>query len=89
MRPPPVAGRVAMVGSEAPVLAARPLGLGRVKGHDVAGVREQRAHAGARPRAQLVALEAALLLAALLALDLGERHEDMLARRLARPGPPS
>ena len=46
LRPPPVAGRVAMVGGEAPVLAARPLGLGRVKGHDVAGVRA----AGARRR---------------------------------------
>ena len=74
------ARRVAAVGGEAAKLAAGALAHGRVQGEKVAAVRRA---ARACPRAKLVAFKAALLLGALVAGQLLEWDEDVLARRLA------
>ena len=74
------AGGVAAVGGEAAILAPGALGHCRVERQRVGGGRA----VGAAPRAELVALVAALLLAALPPDELHEGDEQVLARRLAR-----
>ena len=71
--------RAAAVRRKATVLALGPLADGRVQRDPRLGSRAARAG----PRAEHVALKAALLLGTFVAGDLGQRDEDVFSGRLA------